>query len=376
MGCFHDGEEVLVEMDGEGEALAAQFFRITLENLEGYSDDPPKVHARLRKLIDEAFQRSMKAELITPGSAVLAMSSASTEAGPAEACRGVVAINDRLHNLSLPVLPFVAKHFGVGLEILFDLPEQGIFRFEMNESNQFQLNLDILALPVEIGTRITVLTTGAKRFAANMAVTNVLQNLWQCDEWIRNQAKGLESSAVINDLLAFAETLQQQRSPEYTSVQNPYISNLVPFHHVFVNDEKSDFSKDEMFIQLAAPHVLRYRLESQVIVQRIKDADAKEQVLLRPGFALAHGTVERAPRISISFGLYPKGITWDAQERIVKLVCLVVVAKDAYGTWRDCLRKLGILFRTHPGLQEQLLASESSRAFCSALQAAETSMMT
>ena len=72
---------------------------------------------------------------------------------------------------------------------------------------------------------------------------------------------------------------------------------------------------------------------------------------------------------------YPNGVLWDGGSTIVRLVAMVLFARDAYGTWRDYLKKLGILFRTYPGLQNQLLGSKNSEDFCLAIRRAEISMM-
>jgi phosphotransferase system HPr-like phosphotransfer protein/mannitol/fructose-specific phosphotransferase system IIA component (Ntr-type) len=370
---FADGDEVVVDVTGKCEILASEFVKVALEHLDGYSDDTPAAIARLTGLIDEVFARTEDPDIGADQEAAL-IGSVTTESTPADECRAVAAINDRLHNLSLPMLPLIARHFGVALEIRFEIPDQGIFCFRMDEENQYELKDAILNLQVEIGTRITVLTRGPNRIAANKAVTNVLAHLWQCDDWIRRQSRDFTGDQMIAELLAFAEEVERTKSQEYTSVSSPYISNLLPIQHVFLNDKAANYSKDAVLSQLASAHARSHGLLLSAVLDRVNEAEKREPVVLRPGFSLAHGAMDRTPRISISFGVYPRGVIWDGQNRIVHLVCMVIFAKDTYGTWRDCLAKLGILFHAYPGLQSQLIQAQSTDEFRTALRTAETAM--
>ena len=373
---FCHGDEVCVQVSGRCETMAAEFFKIVWENLEGYTDDERGVKARLAGLIDDAFLGIDDPDLIGFNTAVFQTSRKEDSDGVQE-CRAVATINDHLHNLSLPMLPLIAKHFDVGLQIAFELtPSDGIFSFGMNEQNGFELDYTrILRLNVEIGTRITVLTRGTNRVEANTAVTSVLRNLWQCDDWIRQRPKGLESDAAIVELLAFAKSLGRFQSPENTSISNPYISNLLSPRRVFMNNERSEFSKQGILRQLLSSQVQDYGLDMALVLKGVQDAERREQVVLREGFALAHGAVERTPRVAISFGVYRKGVVWDGANRVVRLVCMVLVAKDCYGTWRDYLRKMGILFSSNRDLQEQLIQSRDSEDFCATLRCAEKAMV-
>lgn len=116
-------------------------------------------------------------------------------------------------------------------------------------------------------------------------------------------------------------------------------------------------------------------LELSLVLDRLNDAERREPVVLREGFAIAHGAMDRTPRISIAFGVYPKAVIWNDSGKKVRLVAMVIFAKDTYGTWRDYLRKMAMLFRTTPGLQEKLVGSKSSEGFLAVLRKAEASML-
>jgi phosphotransferase system HPr-like phosphotransfer protein/mannitol/fructose-specific phosphotransferase system IIA component (Ntr-type) len=370
---FVHGETVTVEVIGMCQKMASEFFKVAWENLADYADNPATSKARLAGLIDETFIRIEDPDITEFDGAMLLKS--EMEPIAEEECRSVATINDRLHNLSLPMIPLIAKFFGSRLQIAFEVPMKGVFCFTMDAQNGFQLESRIMELTVEVGTRITVLTWGPNRFKSNAAIKNVFQNLWQCDEWLRSRAKGLESEATIAELIEFADQIGRSQNSEYISIQNPTISNLLTLQQVFINEEMSDFSKGEVLSQLAAPHARMHGLELSSVLQRVEEAERREPVVLRDGFAIAHGAMDRSPRISIAFGVYPKGVVWDANGRIVKLVSMVVFAKDTYGTWRDYLRKMAILFRANPGLQNQLILSQNSEEFRTTLRQTESAMI-
>jgi len=378
-GQFIDGEEVILEVTGKCEIMAAEFFKIAWENLGDYSDDIETAKARLTRLIDEAFSKIEDPDIEGLGGKI---GVGSEDAGMVEEeeSRSVAIINDRLHDLTLPMIPAIMRYFGCRLKVAFEVPEDGIFSFEIEPNasagRDMRILQRILELPVEVGTRITVLTAGQCRFKANQAVRSVLRNLWQCDAWLRDRGRGFDSEETVVQLLEFATKVDADQSREYSSVQNPYISNLLfTSQHVIINPSSSQFSKEEALSQLAAPHAHLHHLELSWILNRVHEAEQKQPVVLRDGFAIAHGAVDRNPRISITFGVYPAGVVWDYTGRRVKLVAMVVFAKDAYGTWRDYLKKLAIVFRTDPGLQEQLVTSENSDEFRGLLRRAETEMI-
>jgi mannitol/fructose-specific phosphotransferase system IIA component (Ntr-type) len=381
LGHFKDGEEVTVTVNGKYEIMASEFFKLAWENLGNLgnnlkgADGDKTEKARLAALIDEAYIKIEEPDLADLGA--FAPHGDDTKVKPE--CRSVATINDRLHDLTLPMLPHIARHFRCKLQIAFEVPLDGVFwfAFEPDGSSDSAMRvLDrILELPVEVGTKITILTDGPERFKANEAVKDVLKNLWQCDCWLRAKGKDLENAETISELLTFAEKTGAAQSHEYGFIQNPFISNLLTSQHVIVNPSAAEFSKADLLNQLSAPHVSLHQLEHSLVLDRVLDTEKREPIVLRDGFAIAHAAMDRTPRILITFGTYPKGVVWDTTGRIVRLVCLVLFAKDTYGTWRDYLKKLAIVFRTVPSLQERLIGSQNSAEFRDVLREAEMTMI-
>jgi len=159
----------------------------------------------------------------------------------------------------------------------------------------------------------------------------------------------------------------------YVHVQNPFISNLIS-GNVFVNATGQAFSKLAALEQLATPHAHQYDLQIADILKRVEEVERKQTVVPRPGFALAHAAMERSPRISISFGVYPDGVVWSKTDGTVNLVAMVICAQDTYKTWRDYMKRFSLLFRSVPDLQRRLLATRTSDDFVKTFRDAEISL--
>jgi hypothetical protein len=69
------------------------------------------------------------------------------------------------------------------------------------------------------------------------------------------------------------------------------MSNLIRPDQVFVSPAAAQRSKQETLGQLAAMHARIHGLQISSILERVKTVE------LRDGFAIAHGPMERTPRI-------------------------------------------------------------------------------
>jgi len=368
---FRDGEEIILEVTGSCEVLASEFFKVVWENLGNYSEDVAASKARLNQLVDETFGKIDDPDINTGTEVPIDFSVAPQKTQ--EEARSVATINDRLHNLTLPMIPLIARYFQTRLELSFEVPTAGIFPFEMGPTNDYTLHEDILDLKIEVGTRITVRTWGINRFKANDGVRAVLQSLWQCDEWLRRRERGFESDKTIQELLEFAAHMGASQSADYGYVQNPFISNLLTTQHILVRT--GTFSKEEALSQLAAPHARMHGLDIAAILNRVLEAERKQPVVLREGFAIAHAAMHRNPRLAITFGIFPSGVLWQEPGEKVHLVAMILCAEDTYGTWRDYLKKFAKLFRSRPDLQNRLISASGPDQFLSELRDAETSLI-
>lgn len=373
LGGFKDGEEVTLEVTGELQVMGAEFFKVSWEHLDHYSEDVTVANSRLSKLIGHAFSGLIDPDLpeIGLGTWFIPPRGSEKPAIRSQECRRLATINDRLHNLSLPMIPLIAKHFNSRLQISFELPEKGIFSFTMEPANEFHLGGRILELKVEVGTRITIAACGEKAEVCANSVRDILQNLWQCDEWIRRRAKDFDSVDVA-ELLQFATVMRKSQRSDYGYVQSPFISNLLTRRHVFINRRGMAPSKREVLDQLALAHARLHGLEFSSILERIEEVERKQSIVLCPGFTVAHAAMDRKPRIAIVFGTYPDGVKWSDNEPAAKLVVMVLCARDTYGTWRDVLKRFAVIFRGNLDLQANLIAAEDPATFLALLRRAET----
>jgi mannitol/fructose-specific phosphotransferase system IIA component (Ntr-type)/phosphotransferase system HPr-like phosphotransfer protein len=372
ISSFHHGEMVVLEVSGKLLVMSATFLRIALENLEGYSDDPVATTANIGRQIDEASIRLYDPDLGEPEDPVNPVVREPLEP-PKNEHRSIAVINDRLHDVSLVMIPLIAKHFGCELLIAFEHPEKGVFSFAMDQHNQYNLDKSILDLEIQVGTRITIVTKGSRSVEAGAAVRNVLQNLWQCDHWIRSRTKNFDSEAAVPGLVEYAREIGRHYSQAYGHAQNPFISNLIA-QSVFVNAPGTPFSKEAALEQLAAPHARRYDLKVAEVVKCVMEVEIKQSVIPRPGFAIVHAAMDWGPRISISLGVYPDGVVWSPNEAPINLVAMVICTRGTYNTWRDYLKRFANVFRSVPNLQNQLVASRSSEEFVTVLRNAEVSL--
>jgi mannitol/fructose-specific phosphotransferase system IIA component (Ntr-type)/phosphotransferase system HPr-like phosphotransfer protein len=375
IGRFEHEDLVTLEVSGQLEIVAAACFKVICENLAGYSDPPlinNPVKAKLIKMIDETFARVYDPDLEDLEGAIHFIARKDRPVG-AEEYRSVTVINDRLHDISLLAIPQIAKHFSCNLQIQFELQEKGIFSFSMTNENSYTLDSGILECEIPVGTRFTVVSSGRKAKSAGSAVSNVLQSLWQCDEWLRRRIKGIETMVVVPELIEFAEEMAKHSSNVYDYVQEPLISNLLTTRQVFLNETGKAVLKEAALKQLVLPHADLYDLQASKILERIHEAEKKQIVLLRPGFALAHAAMDYGPRISLTFGVFPDGVEWSHNGAKVNLVAMVVYTPGTIRTWRDYMKRFATLFRSHPHLVKELVAVETSKDFIALLKQAEVS---
>ena len=363
---FAHNEEVTVEVTGECRIMASEFFKLAWENLRNYGDDVSVGKIRLNRLIDETFQQIDDPDVTGIGASPHIVVGHEDRL-MADECRSIAKINTRLHNLVLAMVPLVTKHFESDLQILFEDPLRGAYCFTVNSTNGFTLDDRIMELSIEVGKKITLVTSGPNREKANAAIKAMLENLGECNVWLQNRASGLEAETTLRELIEFAENLSASQNVEFIHVQNPFLSPLLTPRHVFVNPPNAEFTKDEVLHQLAAPHAKMHRIEMSLLMGRITEAEKKHPIMPREGFAISHAAMEDAPLISITFGVYPNGVIWEDSGKKANLVAMVIFSKENYRTWYDFWTKMRIVLRENPSLREQLVWSRTSEDFITML---------
>jgi len=373
LASFRHGDIVRLEVSGKLEVMASSFLKVVLENMDGFADDPDGTKGRVCALIDDLYSRLYDPDLDDLEIPPFASSGIKTPSAEQEH-RSFAVINDRLHDVSLPMIPLIVKYFACKLHIGFELPDKGVFFFTTGLENNYTIDSRIVELDIPVGIRMTIIGIGPRGKEAGIAVRNVLQNLWQCDQWLRSRAGGWNSETGVSDLMKYAREMERNSSAAYDYVRNPLICTLIT-QSISVNSSDRQFSKREGLEQLARSHALVYDLQIAEVLKRVEEVENKQVIVPRPGFAIAHAAMDRSPRIAISFGVYPSGITWSHDYNSIKLVAMVLYARDTFRTWADYRRKFGILFRSVPNLQRRLVESQTSADFIDTLRAAEFSLV-
>lgn len=371
---LHHGEVVTIEVSGALEVMAGEFLKVVLENLAGYCDDTRAVKAKLMKLIDSVFWKVFDpdlADIMSP----LDFASRIDTPRVSDESRIVVAINDRLHDLTIPMIPRIAQQFECSLTLALALGDKGVFLFTMSAENQFHLDPLIVDLDVGVGTQITIFSRGSNREAAARAVASVLQNLWQCDRWLRLRPRQkFHEKGTVEQLIQYAQELSKMPKVGYDIVVRPFISNVLTIRNIIINPTGRVLTKEAVIRQLSESAARELGIDATLIEDCVSKVESVTSIVPKPGFAMLHGAMDWGPRLFIAFGVYPAGVDWSAEHTPVKLVAMFVCARDTHRTWRDYMKRINLVFRKHPKLQDALVAAKSPREFGDTLRRVEESM--
>ncbi len=248
-----DGEEVILEVDGGDEKLASDIFRFVLQNMK----DPEQTTLPTEDVNFDGVEKYLKNAVDKAFLCMTGEDSGAYEDVPIAPRENVGSVeefaylNDRLHNLTVPMLPTIARFYNCAIELRFDAKSRTeVCRLEPT-SDELVVR-DILRAAPEAGTRITIIASGDQREKACTTMQSVLNNLRQCDQWLRHRKGNLDTDLVVAELIAYAGRLAQLPKNAAT---NPYcaeISNLLSEDRVIVYLPSSSLSKEEVLHQLVA----------------------------------------------------------------------------------------------------------------------------
>lgn len=375
MERFDHGVIVNVSVQGKMENLGSAFFLTVWEGLDGHSDDSHKVKLELVKKLEIVCERVVDHDLTSPDDAkalleripfVKEVRTSTLQ----ESFRAVVTINDTPHKLTFPAIGLLAKHFGCQVWLAFELGEHGVYPFDLSQATNFVIDRRFYELKISSGARFTLVVSGRKRNAAGPLLVQFLKNLRQCDDWLRRRRiRRLDCDVAA--LLDFLSGVSHINNPATTAAGYFSVSSLLSRRNVFVNAADRVFSKEFVIEQLVTAHAHTYELDKDGIVEAIKASEKLQTVVSNHGVAILHVALELAPRISVSFGIYPSGVHWAAGEQPARLVVLVVYARDTAHCWHDCFKQLGSIFHPDPTRADQLVETANSDEFIKALRRME-----
>lgn len=376
--AFEDGESVVVEATGRSEELVAEIFRVALESLhdpaqaavETSNVDYARVKHHMFDCIDAAIY-NMPEEL-----AAALTRDRKAHRRDAGQERALFHLNDRLHNLTVPLLPAIARYFSARVELRFET-QTGVHVCAVGTEFDDAAIDEILEAAPPAGTRITMVVTGARRKEASQAVQQILTNLRECDAWLRRRGARFDREDMVPGLLSYAQSMMRLRgaSKNGASADEPELGRVLTEDRVAIYLPSSELSKEEVIHQLVALQSVHFSaLVETEVLDSVWEAERRMPVFLREGVAVAHASLAHGPRISLSAAVVPKGVRWSAEQPSAKVIFLFLCAHDTQTTYMEHLAQLAVLYKADPQLQDLLVGAKSGRELISALRHAEDAL--
>ena len=365
---YRHGEELILETSGDFEDAAAEFFRIVVENFGDFSDNPVKRDEIIKAKLDEYFLSCSDPELDD----ALHEYKLSRHRRETTHCTALAMLNYRLHDRTAPLLPRIAELFDCRITLTFDLGTGVPFEYVILPSNPEE-NLDILLstrIPVAASVRINC--AGAKRAEACTAVKAILDNLLECDDWLRSRGTLSTDIEVARDLVMFATQLKNELRTK-ARVYDPQVSDLLRGDNVYIEAQDSEESRDSALQKVMAPLVMTHGLKYNELIIATHERLALEPIILREGFAVPHASLVNAPRIALSIGIFPNKVAWDGGRKVT-LIAYFLFAADTKRTYVDYLQQTAKVFKFSPGLHSQLCQCKTIQNAIGAISDAERLM--
>jgi mannitol/fructose-specific phosphotransferase system IIA component (Ntr-type) len=204
---------------------------------------------------------------------------------------------------------------------------------------------------------------------------SVLNNLRQCDQWLRQRKANLDRDVIVTGLIAYAGNMAQLPKPPGTTPYCPEISSLLSEDRVIVYLPSSSLSKEEVLHQLVALLSTHYvTLVEDDVLESVWARERQEPVILRDGLAVPHASIQHGPRIAIAMAIVPKGVQWDASKPNVRIIVLFVFADDTHQTYLDHVGQLAAVFKGNEMLQESLICGRNAREIVRLFRESEHSL--
>ena len=360
---FEDGEELILEVDGGDEKLASDIFRLALQNLK----DPEQAtletdHVNYKRVENHLKNAVDKAFLCMTGQDSGAYE--DVHIAPRESVSSVrefAYLNDRLHNLTVPMLPTIARFYNCAIELRFET-KSGVEVCRLEPTSDELVVREIVWAAPEAGTRITIIASGEQRERACTTMQSVLNNLRQCDQWLRERKVNLDRDVIVTGLIAHAANMAQLPKAPGTNPYCPEISSLLSEDRVIVYLPSSSLSKEEVLHQLVALLSTHYvTLVEEDVLGSVWARERQEPVILRDGLAVPHASIQHGPRIAMAMAIVPKGVQWDASKPNVQIIVLFIFADDTHLTYLEHVGQLATVFKGNEMLQESLICGRNAR---------------
>ena len=357
-------DQDIVELTAEGEMceLVIEFFRIAFGNLKcpGVDKKDDFVQEIVEKIIYDKIDAYFGTLDEPAFKKMLNLTEAKSLPKQEEYCE-MSKTNDKFHSYTAPMFPFVARHFACNVEFRFQGPDEIIRVIKMDPNNMEKSIDDVLSIKTPAGTKISIAAVGSNRVTAVKTIRAMLSHLKECDEWLRNRQISVEDENSVVNLVEFAQSLAEVKGKLSDTTIKYRIGDILTEDRILVFAEQMPFTKEEALRQMVHPHSAHHSLSYQSLIDAVKQKEREFPIILDKGVAISHATLVKGPRVSLTVGVFPKGVKWSDKGEMVQIVFFFVTAPDTHGTYRMYLGQLAKILRGDRTLRLKLIHARNSR---------------
>ncbi len=367
------GEFVELQVSGRNEALAMAFVKAAWETIR-IEDAPGRAGAGNATELDQPDVRAAVYESLLEVSegmddpdkhAILA--AARVHLMPdGVTTRKVAVLQRRFSQITAALLAMISRHYGCQIELMYEIGEQGIHRCEILPDDMGSF-LALLMKPPLAGSKITVCARGDKSPLAARVLTVVLENLEECETWLRGHTTESDDT-IVTCMAGFARGLPSavDTFPPPSKARRSVFPTVQGFHstHVMVDKELALRSLCE---QLQQPT----DVDARTLLKSVQDRERSMPTYLTEGLAIPHAVDLDIRQHTIALGVYSSGVPWDVDQNRAYLVFMSAVAKNAQQEYLAYIARLATMFVKHIGLRKELFQAQSADEANRILRAAE-----
>jgi len=370
------GELVELEVTGPNEALATAFVKTAWEAIR--IEDPPVSAAtssisepdqpHVREVVYQALLEVSEDIEDPDKEAILAAARLHLMPRGVET-RKVTVLKKEFTGITGALLPMIARRYGCQINLMYEIGERGIYSCEIlpDEMGSF---LTLLVNSPPPGSKVTLRATGDKSPLAAKILAVLLENLDECETWLRNHSAE-NDDAIVDWMVRFAKGLPS--------------GGGVPPHAVkirrsaFLNVQALDFSDVVIDKELALRTLCDLLqgpagVDTDILLKGVQDREKSMSTYLDQGLAVPHAVDLDIQKHTIALGIYPAGIPWDGDNNRAYFVFMSAVAKNAQREYLAYLARLARLFLKHIGLRKDLFGARTPEAANRILRAAERAL--
>ncbi len=363
LAMISNGEKIKIRTFGEHKHFAGDCMKIALENLRPVSL-PGDVNESSRSVQETVYEKvDYYFRALNNSKAESFRQNAMQQLMPENIAFTIEAtINDNFHQTTTPALVYAVSEYVCKTTLKFSTNGSKPHKITIDPRDKDAAFADILEIDPPPGTMFSISTLGKNRINAAHAIAAILNNLKECDSWLRQKGNTQDIDSVIVELIKFAKEFDAAKSGIAFSPPTYYMSDVMTEQGVLVFSKEMLYPKHEALRQLVNPHAAAYGLDYKKIYEAFLRQEEEMPLLLEYGLAMTHITLPQGPRVSFSLGVFPRGVNWiDGDDGSAKIVCMFVTATDTHRTYLNYNAQLMKILDFDSALVERIVNSNNSR---------------